>query len=81
MSNQIDRDAIHRVLYRRADSHHRLRLHVPSLADELGVSYFNFTIVIREMAAQGRLKRIGGKDNGTKTYVVEDPGVFSATAK
>jgi DNA-binding MarR family transcriptional regulator len=70
---RIDRDAVHRVIYRRADRHHRFKGKMTDLAEELGVSYFNFTIVIRSMADEGRLRRIGGAANGAKTYLVVDP--------
>lgn len=77
---KIDRDALHRVLYRRSDRHHRLRLSCRVLSDELGVSYANFTRVIIEMAAQGRLRRIAGGRMEMKTYVVEDPAVWKDPA-
>lgn len=70
---RIDRNAVHRVLYRRADRLHRLKTPAKTLADELGVDYANFTILLHKMADEGRLRRISGVRTGPKVYLVEDP--------
>lgn len=70
---KIDRNALHRYLYRRADRLGRLKLNVKVLAADLELSYCNMTVVIGEMTASGRLRRIGGPRYGLKTYVVADP--------
>jgi hypothetical protein len=70
---RIDRDALHRVLYRRADRHHRLKVNAKTLADELGVNYEHFTLLLHRFADEGRLRRISGVRTGPKVYLVEPP--------
>jgi DNA-binding MarR family transcriptional regulator len=70
---KIDRNALHRVLYRRSDRNHRLKLDVRALSREMEVDYINLTRIIKGFNDQGRLRRIGGANNGPKVYVVEDP--------
>jgi DNA-binding MarR family transcriptional regulator len=74
---RIDRDALHRYLYRRSDRHHRLKVQAKDLAEELGVSYENFTTILRKMADDGRLRRISGAHNGPKVYLVTPPEDFA----
>lgn len=76
--SSIDRDALHRYLWRRANRAGRLRIVVRELADELELGYANLTVVIGEMCKQGRLIRVGGGRNQTKTYRVVDPAEFEA---
>jgi DNA-binding MarR family transcriptional regulator len=73
---RIDRDAVHRYLYRRTDRHHRLKLQAKDMAEELGVNYENFTMLLRKMADDGRLRRISGAPNQPKVYLVADPADF-----
>ena len=74
---KIDRNAVHRVLWRRADRFGRVRVQARSLAEELGVSYWNFTVVLKSMAGEGRMRQIGGSERGPKTYVVENPDIWA----
>lgn len=76
----IDRGALHRLLYGRADHFGRYRMDLQALATELGLSYCNFSVVIREMTAEGRLRRIAGTTYGRKTYKVESPEAWSVPA-
>jgi DNA-binding MarR family transcriptional regulator len=73
---RIDRDALHRYLYRRADSHHRLKTPAKTLAEELGLNYENFTTILHRMADEGRLRRLSGAPNRTKVYLVAPPEDF-----
>lgn len=75
---RIDEDALHRILWRRTDRFDRLRLTVTELAGELDLGYCNLTTHITAMTRDGRLRKIGGKKNGVKTFVVVDPVVWKA---
>lgn len=77
----IDRDALHRILFRKADRLGRLKLNLRALSDELELGYCNLSVVISEMAQAGRLKPIAGPRNGRKTYVVVDPASYQAPDK
>jgi CRP-like cAMP-binding protein len=70
---KIDRNALHRVLYRRADRHHRLKLSAKDLAEDLGVNYEHFSRMLHTFADEGRLRRISGVRTGPKVYLVSDP--------
>lgn len=74
----IDLDALHRYLYRRTDPFDRLHLNLRELAVELDLSYSNLSVVIKKMAQQGRLRRIGGGKYSQKTYHVTDPAAWAA---
>lgn len=76
----IDRDALHRLLYGRSDHFGRYKMDLAKLAEELGLSYCNFSVVIRDMTTEGRLHRIAGPTYGRKTYMVEPPEVWSCSA-
>lgn len=76
----IDRDALHRLLYGRADHFGRYKMDLAALAGELGLSYCNFSVVIRAMTDEGRLRRIAGTTYGRKTYHVEPPDAWLAIA-
>lgn len=80
MAKALDIDAIHRYVYRHSDRLHRYPMNAVTLADELGVSYYNFTVVVKKMVAAGRLRQISGRKFGAKTYVVEDPDVWGSSA-
>ena len=73
MPVHIDRNALHRLLWGRADRFGRYRMELKALCDELGLSYAHFSVVIREMAAEGRMRRIAGPKYGQKVYQVENP--------
>jgi hypothetical protein len=72
-NTKFDRDALHAYLYRKSDRLHRIVLNQKKMAEQLEVSYYNFTVIIRGMAEEGRLRQIGGSKFGSKTYLVEDP--------
>lgn len=74
---KIDRDALHRYLYRRADPFGRLKLNVKKLSSELELAYCNLTLVIADMAETGRIRHIGGSRYATKTYVIVDPAIWA----
>lgn len=76
----IDRNALHRLLLGRADHFGRYRMDLQALATELGLSYCNFSVVIREMTEEGRLRRIAGPTYGRKTYKIESPDHWAVSA-
>jgi hypothetical protein len=74
----IDREALHRLLFRRADRKGSLRLKVKDLAEELDLGYCNLVTVVNDMAEEGRLRRIGGRPFQQATYYVLDPQIWAA---
>lgn len=78
---RIDRDALHRVLSHRVDHFGRIKINLGALAEETGVNYSNLSGIIGQMAAEGRLRKVGGTQQGAKTYLVTDPKDWAATAE
>jgi hypothetical protein len=79
--NKINRDALHRYLYRRSDHFGRYKVNLRSLSEETGCAYNNLSTILTAMAAEGRLRRIAGRDYQAKTYRVEDPTAWSDANK
>lgn len=70
----IDLDALHRILRRRADRLGRLKIrNLRELADDLGLGYCHLSTILGKFAKEGRLKVLAGSKQGRKTYYVRDP--------
>lgn len=69
----VDRNALHRYLRHQTDHFGRLKMDLRQLADDTGVNYTNLSLIIGGMAAEGRLRKVGGTQQGKKTYIVTDP--------
>lgn len=66
----IDREALHRLLWQRANRHGRIKFVQSDLAIEVGVSTAHFCRVVREMEEDGRLRQLGTQAH---TYVITNP--------
>lgn len=71
----IDREALHRLLWKRANRHGRVKFVQSDLAIEVGVSTAHFCRVIREMTEDGRLHQLSSTAH---TYVITDPASWTA---
>lgn len=71
----IDREALHRLLWKRANRHGRIKFVQSDLAIEVGVSTAHFCRVIREMTEAGRMRPLASVAH---TYVITDPAVWMA---
>lgn len=74
----LDRDALHKYLWERADSRGRIAVHQGELADKLGVTRGTITRVFKEMAEAGRLKRAEALERNVGVYVVTDPATWNS---
>ncbi len=72
----IDRDAIHRVLWRRSDRRGSLKFVQNQLASEIGVSPYHFSRILSEMEESGRLRTVAAGKRNVKTYVITDPAEY-----
>ena len=72
---EIDRDLLHAYLWRKAIKG-QIKVNARHLAKDLQVNYTYLTTILKQMADQGRLKRIGFGNNGISVYSVTDPDVF-----
>lgn len=73
---EIDRDALHRVLWRSVDRFNRVTFKSEALADELLISAYHFSRIVTQMCKQGRLVELARKKSGIRTYEVIDPKVW-----
>lgn len=69
----IDRDALHRVLWRRSDRRGSLKFVQNQLATEIGISPYHFNRILAEMEENGRLRTIAIGKRSIKTYLITDP--------
>lgn len=77
ISTRVDRHALHCTLFARASSRHVLRIHQQHLADELGVTKFTMSRLIRELVEAGRIRKLGAGAKNVSTYVIADPAGFT----
>lgn len=75
--HHVDRDALHRLLAGRTDHFGRIKMDLRALAAETDINYSNLSVIIREMAEEGRLRKVGGTVQGPKTYIVTNPKEWS----
>ena len=80
MAEAIDRDLLHRYLWNRADRLGRIHLVQTKLAEDLGVTKYTVSRIMREFTEQGRVRSIGRGHKSSHTYLVTDPEEWSATA-
>lgn len=81
MPARIDRDALHRYLYRHTDHFGRYRMNLKALSEELDLAYCNLSVVITSMAKEGRLRMTAGTSYGAKTYKVRVRGWSASVTK
>lgn len=75
---EIDREALHRLLWLRTDRRKTIKFKQSVLALEVGVSYAYFSRIVGEMVDQGRLELISIGFQHINTYRVTDPEVWTA---
>lgn len=76
----IDRDLLHKILWRRRDRLGRLQVKHSDLATELGISVYHFSRIMTEFVEDGRLKILTA--HGTRrTYLVVDPAEWQIQTK
>lgn len=70
---QIDRDALHRVLWRRCDTSHRITFKGQEYAASLLISTYHFSRIMAEGELHGRWSVAKVGRHSVKTYLVADP--------
>lgn len=74
LQKKIDRDALHRWLFRRADGRGRVRIVMADLAAELDLSYANLAAALAHFQREGRMKALQPPASGRpRLFWVEDP--------
>ncbi len=77
---QIDRDALHRVLWRRCDRRGSIKLVQNQMALELGITPSHFCRIIAEMTEQGIMRPIAAGKHNVRTYQVTEPASLAAAS-
>ena len=77
---EIDRDALHRILWRRTDRRGAIKFVQNQMAAELGISPYHFCRIIAEMCEDGRLRQIAVGKHSVRTYLVKEPAELSSAA-
>lgn len=74
---EIDRDALHRVIWRRTDRRGAIKFVQNQLALELGISPYHFCRIVAEMCDEGRMRMIATGKHNVRTYQVSDPATWA----
>lgn len=69
----LDVTLLHRYLWKRSDSHHRIVIHQVNLADQLAVSHDTVSITLKHMTEIGLLRPVETLVSNTKRYSVTPP--------
>jgi CRP-like cAMP-binding protein len=75
---QIDRDALHRVLWAHTDRFQRLPIVNQEVAEYLCISPYHFSRILREGVQMERWRVVSVGKNSRKTYEIRDPAVWAA---
>jgi hypothetical protein len=75
---QIDRDALHRVLWAHVDRFQRLLVVNQEVAEYLCISPYHFSRILREGVQAERWRVVSVGKNSRKTYEIRDPAVWAA---
>lgn len=75
----VHRGGLHVLLWQRRINSGGVRIVQHRLADELGVSKWSMSRILKRMADEGRLIPLPGSGNSSATYEVVDPAVWAAT--
>lgn len=72
-SDAVNRDLLHQYLFAKADRHQMVTISTGVLADELGVTIYCMSRILKEMKETGRIRKIGLR------YEVTDPDIYMWT--
>lgn len=73
----VDREALHRYLWERANRHHRIRIRQTDLGDALNVTRETVNRVLKEMERGGRVKKVSALPGNVGVYRIFDPDDFT----
>lgn len=74
---KVDRDELYAFLWRKADSSHRVRIHVSNLASALGVAPHTVSVIITKFCEDGRLLLVRREKSAIGVYQVTDPDTWN----
>jgi hypothetical protein len=75
---RVDRDRLHAYLFRQTNRYGKIKLVQKHLADELGITNYTLSRIMKEFLEDGRAKLLSrGKHDGN-AYMIVDPAVWAA---
>lgn len=69
----IDRDALHTLMFERADARGILTTNLKMLSAETGISYFHLTRIVQGFVADGKLRILSRGAHRMQNFVVSAP--------
>jgi hypothetical protein len=76
-NQKLDRDALHRYLHDRCDAHGKVKVVQKLLAEQLDVTHYTISRILKEFVQEGRVKKLGKDAHNVSTYIVSDPETWS----
>lgn len=73
----LDRDALHRYLWERANPAGKIVIHQGELAEKLDVTRGTVVRVCREMVEAGRMKKVDSLERNVKMYQITNPKTWA----
>lgn len=74
----IDLDALHMLLFKRADHFGKLRMSQKDFANEVGIAHETVCRALSKMTKEGRMRRIRSEKNNIGVYYIIDPAKWAA---
>ena len=72
----ISKPDLHQLLFDRSGRARKLQLNQKELAKELGIPHDALNRVVKQIEAEGRIKKIGARKDNIGVYAVKDPDEF-----
>lgn len=70
---EFSREWIHEELWKRANRRGKVELHLGTAAEELGISYWHFTKIVKQLETAGCLKKISQRKGNIGIYSIKQP--------
>lgn len=72
----VDRLALHSYLWSIADRSAKVTIYQKALAEKMQITQATMSICVRELAAEGRIKKIAARANNVGVYQIMDPSLY-----
>lgn len=73
---KVNRDALHRYFWRKANRRHHLSISVKEIAEQLGVNERHMGRIMNEMEETGRVKKLRPGPHNVGVFAISDPDTW-----
>ena len=73
----LSRDEVHKKLWEARNRSGKVRILQKDFAVFLGISQTHMSRVLRDLQAEGRIKKVGARYRNVGIYAIKDPAEFS----